>query len=103
MLGVDGEAEAADVGGGELLVETPGRALGPVPHGLAGPSGGLVRMAGRACIWNLVLVRHRRRDKREGMGAYENTGDRNFDLRHVTRYAFAARGAVFVVRVRSQC
>ena len=72
-----------------------------MPHGLAGPGAGLVRVAGRACIWNLVLVRHRRRDKRERMGAHENTGNRNFDLWHVTRYAFAARGAVFVVRVRS--
>ena len=66
------------------------------------PGGGLIGVAGRAWIRDFVFVRHRRRDKRECVGAHEDTGNRRFDFRHVAGHAFAARGAVFVVSMRGK-
>ena len=59
-------------------------------------------MASCAWIWNFIFVRHGRRDERECVGAYEDTGNCDFDFWHVAGHAFAARGAVFVMRMRGE-
>ena len=97
MLGVDGEAEAADVGGGELLVETPGRALRPVAQGFGGPGGGFIRMTGRAGIWDFVLVCHGRGDEGEGVSANFDVSNSGRDLRHVAGDALASGRAGLVM------
>ena len=71
-----------------------------MPHRIGCPGGGLIRVAGRAGIRDLVFVRHRRGDERERVRAHEGAGNRDFDFRHVAGNAFAARGAFLVVRVR---
>jgi hypothetical protein len=99
VLGVDGEAEAADVGGGELLVETPGRALGPVAQGFGGPGGGFIRVTGRAGIWDFVLVCHGRGDEGKSVSANFDVGDSGLDLWHVAGDALASRSAGLVMGV----
>lgn len=82
-----------------VLLSAPGRAFRPVAHGLGCPGGGFIRVARRAWIRDFVFVRHRRRDKCKRVGAHEDTGNRDLDFRHVAGHAFAARGAVFVMRM----
>ena len=99
VLGVDGVVEAADVGGAELLIETPGRALGPVAQGFRGPGGGFVRVTGRAGIRDFVLVRHARGDKGESVSVDIDVSNRGLDLRHVAGDALASGRAGLVMRV----
>ena len=74
-----------------------------MPHRLGCPGGGLIRVTGRARIRDFVFVRHRWGDECERVRAHEHAGNGDFNFRHVAGHAFAARGAVFVVRVRSKC
>ena len=99
MLGVDGEVEATDVGGGELLVETPGRALRPVAQGFGGPGGGFIRVTGRAGIWDFVLVCHGRGDEGESVSANFDVRNSGLDLRHVAGDALASGRAGLVMGV----
>ena len=71
-------------------------------HGIGGPRGGLVHVAGRAGIRNLVFVRHGWGNEGEGVRAHEDAGNRDFDLWHVAGHTFAARRPVFVMRVLCQ-
>ena len=71
-------------------------------HRFGCPGGGLICVAGRAWIRDFVFVCHRRRDERECVGAHEDAGNRDLDFGHVAGHAFAARGAVFMVRVRGK-
>ena len=82
--------EAAHVGRGELLIETPGRALGPVAQGFGGPGSGFVRVTGRAGIRDFVLVRHPRGDEGESVSADFDVCNGGLDLRHVAGDAFAS-------------
>ena len=47
-------------------------------------------MATGAWIWNLVLIRHFRRDEGEGVASDVDIRDRLLDFRHVARYAIIA-------------
>lgn len=68
-------------------------------HCTGGPRGGLVHVTGRARIRNLVFIRHGGGDEGERVRAHKDTGNRDFDLRHVAGHTFAARGAFLVMRV----
>ena len=57
-------------------------------------------MASCAGVWNLVSVRHSRRDESESMASDVYVGDRLFDLGHVAGYAVVPRTTGFVMRVR---
>lgn len=59
-------------------------------HRVGGPGRGLIRMAGRAWVRDLVFVRHRRCYEREGVSTHENTWNRDLNLGHVACNAFAA-------------
>lgn len=99
VLGVDGEVEATDVGGGELLVETPGRALRPVAQGFGGPGGGFVGVTGRAGIRDFVLVCHGRGDEGESVSANFDVRNGGPHLRHVAGNALASGRAGLVMGV----
>lgn len=87
----------------DTLAHVPGRGLGPVGHGFAGPSGGLVCVAKGAWVGDLVLVGHRGGDETEGVGVDHGAGHTfALDLRHVAGDALTAGAAVFVVRVGSE-
>ena len=68
-------------------------------HGIGGPRGSLFHVTRRARIRNLVLIRHGRGDKGEGVRTHKYAGNRDFDLRHVAGHSFAARRAILVMRV----
>jgi len=97
--GVDGVVESANVGGGKLLVETPGRALGPVAQSFGGPGSGFMRVTGRAGIWDFVLVCHGRGDEGESVSANFDVGDSSFDPWHVAGDTVASRRAGLVMGV----
>src|SRR6266481_3606837 len=56
VLGVDGIVEAADAGRGELSIDPPGRARGPVAERFSGPGGVVIRVTGRPGVWDFVSV-----------------------------------------------
>ena len=55
-----------------------------MPHRVAGPGGGLVRVARGAWIGDFVFIRHHGRDERKRMRADIDVRDGHFDFRHVT-------------------
>ena len=56
-------------------------------------------MAIGAGIWNLILVRHCRADKSEGVATHVHIGNRLFDPRHMTRDALVTSAPALVMRV----
>ena len=88
---------------GLLLVETPGRALGPVAQGFRGPGCGFVRVTRRAGVRDFVLVRHARGDKGESMRADFDVSNGGLDLRHVAGDAFACGRSGLVMGMFLEC
>ena len=84
------------------LLHPPRRAFGPVPHHIAGPSGGFIDMARGARIGDLAFFRHRRGDECESVRPHVDVGDSHFNLRHVASHARAAGRAIFVMRMFGQ-
>jgi len=82
-----------------LLVETPGRALGPVAQGFVGPGGRFIRVTGRAGIRDFVFVCHGRGDEGESVSANFDVSDSSRDLRHVAGDALASGRAGLVMGV----
>ena len=80
-------------------VHAPGRESRPSFQRLARPVRRFIRVAARARIRDLELIRHARRNEAEGVAAHVDVGDRLLDLRHVTRDALAPRAAGGVMRV----
>src|SRR5665213_3659275 len=67
---------------------------------LCRPVGGLVFMAGRATVWDLVFVRHSWRHEFERMRGYKSARDAlSRNLRHMASDTLTARTSGFVMRV----
>src|SRR5712664_3012704 len=99
VLGVDGVVEAVDAGRGELLIETPGRALEPVAQGLSGPSCVFIPLTGRSVIWDFVRGCQGRGGEGEIVSTNFDVSKGGLDLRHVAGDALAARRAGLVMGV----
>src|SRR6267142_1344170 len=80
-------------------LHSPGRDVGPLPHGFERPRGALSRVAGGAGIRHSVPICHGRGNKPERVAPDTHRGDRLGDLRHVAGHARAAGAVRPMVRV----
>src|ERR1700722_18864169 len=87
-----------------ILFHSPRRFIFPIAHGVGGPRGVLVKVAGRARIRNLVFIRHGRSDKSERVSADEHTGNLRLNFGHMAGHAGAAWRSILVMRMfRERC
>ena len=83
-----------------VLAEAPGGALVPRAHGVCGPLGAFVFVAGGAGIRDFVLVGHDRGDEAERVIVHKCVWHTfRFDCGHVARNALASRAPILVVTV----
>src|SRR5262245_12020391 len=78
----------------------PRREVGPLSEGVEGPLRGLVSVARRARIGDLVFVGHRGRDEGKRMTTDFDIGNRSGNVRHVTGDAGVPGTLGAMVRVR---
>ena len=84
----------------QLRQGPPRRVLRPATYRVFCPRRAPVFVAGRAWIWDPVLVRHLRSDEAECVGVHERgRHPLGFNRRHVTRHTSAPRASSLVMRM----
>ena len=81
-----------------LLFSPPGRTFAPVAHRISSPCSGLVGVACRTWIRDLILIRHRGSNEFECMRVdFRVSRALRFNFRHVAGNALAACASLFVM------